>query len=390
MDDRNKRILDLIEKFEQGIADEVDMQELDLWFRAHETKPDITNGLTEQQQWQAKLNLFKRISRKIDLEGPEEGALSQSKITFTLWMKTIAAASVLILFSLGMYLFLNKGRQLKQGQDMAGNHVEDFAPGTSKAMLTLGDGRQIVLDGVQNGTLTSQGNTVIEKINNGKIVYGHKGQGRSFEINTLATPRGGVYRLTLADGTAVWLNASSSISYPSLFTGNTREVSISGEAYLEVAHDPNKPFRVKTGTQTVEVLGTRFNINAYQGQNLIKTTLLEGAVALTSAGQRKLLKPGEQALLNRETIQVEKVDMGEIMAWKDGFFDFTDADIQTVMWEFSRWYDLDIVFDGPQTEETFTGRIPRTWSFAKVMKIMETFKSTHIKAKGRRIMVSQQ
>lgn len=384
MDDKNKHILSLIEKFEQGRASEEDMQELDVWFRSHEANTDLTDRLTPEQQELAKSNLLKRISNRIDSELPKQTALPQRKTVSSLWIKMAAACVLLVCF--GTY-FLLDNRQPAQ-QEMAGR-VADFAPGSNKAVLTLGNGTQIVLDEAQNGELANEGNTIIRKTDEGKIVYGQNGESQSVMSNTLATPKGGTYHLILADGTAVWLNASSSITYPSAFTENTREISISGEAYLEVAHNPGKPFWVKTGAQTVEVLGTHFNINAYGGQNAIKTTLLEGSVAITSAGQRKLLKPGEQGLLDGNTIHIAKVDVREVMAWKEGFFDFADADIQTVMQEFARWYDLDIVFDGQQTKETFTGRIPRSWTFAKVMDIMGTFKSTHITAEGRRIMIKQ-
>lgn len=384
MDDKNKHILSLIEKFEQGRASEEDMQELDVWFRSQEANTDLTDSLTPEQQELAKSNLLKRISNRIDSELPKEAILPRRKIISSVWVKMSAAC--LLLICIGAYFFLNNEQP---AQPETADLVTDFAPGSNKAVLTLGNGKQIVLDEAQTGKLADEGNTIIKKTDEGKIVYGQNGKNQSVVSNTLATPKGGTYHLILADGTAVWLNASSSITYPSAFTGNTREVSISGEAYLEVAHNPGKPFRVKTGTQTVEVLGTHFNINAYDGQHAIKTTLLEGSVALTSAGQRKLLKPGQQGSLAGNTIRITKVDVAEVMAWKDGFFDFTDADIQTVMEEFSRWYNLDIVFDGQQTKETFTGRIPRSWSFAKVMNIMGTFKSTHITTKGRRVMVKQ-
>lgn len=387
MDDKNKHILSLIEKFEQGKASPEDMRVLDVWFGSYDSNPDITNSLAPEQQQLAKSNLLQRIDNRIDEEIPEEPYQVQPKKISSIWIKTMAAASVLLLLSLGIHFFLNQNQTPKP--DVA-DVIKGFVQGSNKAVLTLGDGAHIILDNTKKGQLANQGNVTINKTDTGAIIYGQNGKNQLALVNTLTTPRGGTFQLTLADGTKVWLNAASSITYPASFTGNSREVSITGEVYLEVSHNPDKPFRVKTDAQTIEVLGTCFNVNAYGGKTGTKTTLLKGAVALTSAGHRKLLKPGEQAMLNGNIIQVGKVDTGEVTAWKNGFFDFTAADIHTLMQEFSRWYDFDITFEGPQTKETFTGRIPRSWSFDMVIKIMETFKSTSITTKGRRIIVKQQ
>lgn len=385
MDNKNARILSLIDKFEQGLATGEEMQELETWFQSFEDIPNITDKLTAEQQLKTESRLLQRIDKNIDAHLAKAPVLPQPK-QVSIWTKVMVAASVLIISSIGGYFLLNKS--FRSGQPIFSS-TTDFAPGGSRAILTLGNGKQIMLNDAHNGTLASQGNATISKSKDGTVVYSQKGKGLPDIRNLLSTPRGSEYRLVLADGTCAYLNSSSSINYPASFTENFREVEITGEVYFEVAHNASKPFRVKTGTQTVEVLGTHFNINAYQKTGAIKTTLLEGSVAVKSTGKAKIIKPGQQAVFTGNAFSVSEVDIAEVTAWKDGFFDFTDADIHTVMQEFSRWYDLDIVFDGPQTKETFTGRIPRSWSFAKVMKIMETFKSAHIRAQGRRIMVRQ-
>lgn len=385
MDDKNARLFLLIDKFERSLATEQDMQELEAWFQSLEYIPSITDKLTTGQQEIAKATLLERIDHNIDIKLAKVSAPAQHKQVY-LWVKVMVAASLLIIATAGGYLLLNNN--FKKQQSIANANM-DFAPGSNKAILTLSNGKQITLNDAQNGKLANQGSATIRKTEDGAIVYSQNSKGQSDFRNMLSTPRGGQYHLVLADGTKVYVNASSSISYPASFTGNFREVEITGEVYFEVAHDAEKPFRVKTGTQIVEVLGTHFNINAYQKTGTIRTTLLEGSVAVRSAGGAKILKPGQQAVFSGYAIGVSEVDIAEVTAWKDGFFDFTDADIRVVMQEFSRWYDLDIVFEGPQTKETFTGRIPRSWSFSKVMKIMETFKSTHITVQGRRIMVGQ-
>ncbi|TJZ60009.1 DUF4974 domain-containing protein [Sphingobacterium olei] len=387
MDDKNAHILSLIDKFERGLATDEDMQELETWFQSFEDHPNITDKLTTAQQQKAKATLFHRINNTIEAPSTDEQLPpSHPNKLVSLWVKVMVAASVLIISTLGTYLLVN--RSFKEEQVIA-TITADFAPGGNKAILTLADGRQITLNHVQNGELASQGNTIIRKATDGTVSYEQHGNEKHGIRNTLSTPRGGQYRLVLTDGTKVYLNAASSINYPTAFTEIVREVEITGEVYFEVAHDARKPFRVKTGKQMVEVLGTHFNVNAYPKMGLVKTTLLEGSVAVTTAGKTKILKPGQQAIGTGTAIAVSEVDVAEVMAWKDGFFDFTDADMHTVMMEFSRWYDLDIVFEGSQTKETFTGRIPRSWSFTKVMKIMETFKSSHLTLEGRRVMIRQ-
>lgn len=387
MDDKNARILSLIDKFDKGLATDEDMQELETWFQSFEDHPNITDKLTTGQQQKAKARLFQRIDKTIETRLVEEyHSPLQSNKSVSLWTKAMVAASVLIISTVGSYLFLNRSLEKKQA---IATTITDFAPGGNKAILTLANGKQITLNDVQHGELASQGNTIIRKATDGTVSYDQQGDGKSNIRNTLSTPRGGQYGLVLSDGTKVYLNAASSISYPASFTENYREVEVTGEAYFEVAHDVRKPFRVKMGTQMVEVLGTHFNVNTYQNTGASRTTLLEGSVAITTAGQAKILKPGQQAVATKTGIAVSEVDIAEVTAWKDGFFDFTDADIQTVMREFSRWYDLDVVFEGSQTKETFTGRIPRSWSFTKVMKIMETFKSSHVRLEGRRVMIRQ-
>lgn len=383
MDDNNAYILSLIKKFEQGRASDTEMHELEAWFQSFEHNPNITEGFSPEQRFKAKAALFSRINESIDRELDIPPPRRQAK-QVSIFARLMIAASILIAVSVSAYFFL---RQQKPVEQTAENLTTDFAPGNNKAMLTLGNGQKIVLTGAKNGRLATQGNVVINKTADGEVVYGSDGKNEAIAMNTMTTPRGGSYHLTLSDGTGVWLNASSSIKYPTAFTGTGREVEISGEVYFEVAHNAQMPFRVKTGTQTVEVLGTHFNINGYDKP--VKTTLLEGSIALAAGDLKKVIKPGQQAMVMPGDIRTQRVDVDEIVAWKDGFFDFTDADIQTVMREFSRWYDIDVVFDGPVTTETFTGRIPRSWSFAKVLKLSKSFKSIHLTIEGRRVMVKQ-
>lgn len=384
MDNKDTRLLALMEKFEQGLATEAEMLELDAWFNSMEDNPSVLANLNGEEQLKAKSALLMRINTRVDYE-LETTHYPRTRKPVALWARIMVAASLLLFLSFGTYFLIHRGNPIEQ---TANNLSQDFQPGSNKAILTLAGGRKIILDNSKNGKLAMQGNTVVIKTGDGKVIYDTDGSDEAEQINTMTTPKGGEYHLVLADGTGVWLNAASSITYPAAFSGKDRYVETTGQVYFEVAHNASKPFRVKTNGQTVEVLGTHFDVNAYTG-DVIKTTLLQGSVAVLAKGIRKVIRPGDQAAVSGSTIKIGQVDTDEIMAWKDGFFDFTDADIKTVMQEFSRWYDLDIVFDGPVTNEVFTGRLPRSWSFAKVMKLMKPFKSTHLTIEGRRIMVRQ-
>ncbi|NQX42290.1 FecR protein [Pedobacter steynii] len=293
------------------------------------------------------------------------------------WKKIAAVASVLLFISVGGYILWH---QSISGQQTVHNQVQhnDIAPGGNKAVLTLANGKEIILTDAKNETLASQSGININKTNNGQVVYKKIAtpvqNPELITYNSIATPRGGQYRLTLADGTNVWLNAASSIKYPVVFSGKERRVEITGEVYFEVGHDATKPFRVVSNGQVVEVLGTHFNINAYRDENVVKTTLLEGKVKVSSTVGAKILKPGEQAQLEKGNILVADVDINEVIAWKNGLFDFQDASIETVMRQLSRWYDVDVEYRGKIPETLFTGKLHRAVNASQVIDILSYFK----------------
>ncbi len=372
MDEQDQSIKNLLKQFQEGNISEQGMQELIAWYDTFENDPGYTDGLTEELRHKNKEEQFNLLRAKID---------SQRKVS--IWPKLMIAASTVIVLSLGLYFIIYRK---SPAAETAFAQMEQFKPGGNKAVLTLSGGQKIVLDDAGNGKLAAQGNTTISKTADGKVVYGRESSSGAV-MNTMTTPRGGQYHLVLADGTGVWLNAASSITYPSAFTGNTREVEITGEIYFEVAHNAARPFRVKSEGQTVEVLGTHFNINAYANESAVATTLLEGSVRVVSGNTSKIIKPGQQAQLKGSNISLREVDADEVVSWKVGYFDFTDADIQTVMRQISRWYDVDVVFDGPATTETFTGKIPRSFDLAKTIKVMQLSRSVKLTVEGRRIMV---
>ncbi|WP_343305425.1 FecR domain-containing protein [Chitinophaga niabensis] len=300
------------------------------------------------------------------------------------WMA--AAASLLVIVSAGLF-FIKKPGQLQQKTRMAEHtrYKNEVPAGGNKAMLILGDGTVIELDSAANGLLTQQGNARIVKLPNGQLAYemNESGSGEVM-FNTMRTPRGGEYRLQLPDGSKVWLNAASSITYPNIFTGDTRSVEITGEAYFEVAKDAARPFKVQAGNMKVEVLGTHFNINAYPGEPVIKTTLLEGAVRIQDA----VLKPGQQASLatNGQFRLEDDVETDEVMAWKNGFFQFNDADMPTVMRQLENWYDITVAYEGRVPQRSFGGAIQRSLPLSKVLDILEE-NNVRFKIEGRNITV---
>lgn len=307
-----------------------------------------------------------------------------------LWPRLVAAASILVVLSLGTYFLLHKNDDSRKA-NLA--QPKSILPGGSKAILTLANGKQIILTQAKNGRLLTEANTEINKTADGSVLYKAIKTGHHdirAEYNTLSTPRSGQYHLTLADGTGVWLNAASSIKYPVAFTGAYREVEISGEAYFEVAHNPARPFRVKSNAQVVEVLGTHFNINAYSDEMAVKTTLLEGSVKVTpnNNGTSKLLKPGQQAALSGSALSVESANVEEATAWKNGYFRFNNEKIRNIMRQLSRWYDIDVQYDGDVTDEGFYGTISRYKNIGEVLEMIQQTKGVHFTIEGRRITVT--
>lgn len=381
MDEQDQHIASLLEQFHKGTISERGMQELMAWYDTFENDPSYNEGLTDGLQRKIKQDQFAIIEAELDGQLKDAPAHA-SKRRISLWPRVMIAASFLMVVSVGWYLFSYHGSPAIETASM-----EDFQAGSNKAELTLADGQKIILDNATNGKLALQGNTVISKTADGKVMYGNQGDNGAVVTNTMRTPRGGQYHLVLADGTGVWLNAASSITYPSSFNSDVREVEITGEIYFEVAHNAAKPFRVKSTNQTVEVLGTHFNINAYENESGVSTTLLEGSVRVVAGAAKRVIRPGQQARLNGSQINVQEVDIDEAIAWKDGYFDFTDSNIQSVMRQISRWYDVDVEFEGPITKETFTGKIPKTFNLGKTIEVMQMSKSVKLTVQGRRIMV---
>jgi ferric-dicitrate binding protein FerR (iron transport regulator) len=303
------------------------------------------------------------------------------------------AAAILLLIATGAYFLYNSHQKQSSIATAPAAPRYDLAPGGNKAVLTLASGQKIILDSTRNGTLAKQGNANIVKTDSGKLVYTISPE-KPAEIvyNTLTTPRGGQYQLLLPDGTRVWLNAASSITYPTAFAGHERKVEITGEAYFEVAHNPDKPFHVKVNDMEIEVLGTHFNINAYTDETTVKTTLLEGSVKILSTVNRQLstvLKPGQQAQLtkNGEINVADNADTEQAVAWKNGLFKFKQTNIREIMRQVSRWYDVEVEFSGNVNDLNFGGVVSKQAYVSELLKLLETTGTVHFTVADNKIIV---
>jgi len=367
-----------------------------LLFKYKEGKcTDVENALVERWLFQYKndnLDLsdqrIQEITKQIWSNLPKQPL----KLIKGLQLARIAAAATILVFLLtGLYFIINVQRQ----KDIAVKYTKDLLPGSNKAILTLSNGKKIILNNAGIGTVANEGDAIINKAANGEIVYNDDKTtpvNGLIVYNTMSTPNGGQYHLILSDGTNVWLNAASSIKYPTVFTGNERRVVITGEAYFEVAHNAAKPFRVMAQGQTVEVLGTHFNIDAYTNEPVIKTTLLEGSVKVTNNTKMRTLIPGEQAQVQSGTADNEikvlgNVDTDEAIAWKNGLFQFNKASIESIMRQIVRWYDVEISYSNNKIlSKTFTGNISRNSSAAQFLQIL-SYTGLHFEITGKKIII---
>jgi transmembrane sensor len=292
------------------------------------------------------------------------------------WFR-IAAAAVLLAAIFTTYMLVKNPEQEQTVAkvDTSGKNVH---PGSNKAVLTLADGSTIFLQTAAKGIVAQQGETRIEKSAEGLLSYKSVNEKPTkVLLNTVTTPRGGQYQVILSDGSMVWLNAASSLRFQTHFTGSERKVTLTGEAYFEVAKNAASPFKVEVaGKGEVEVLGTHFNVNAYSDEAVVKTTLLEGKVKVKgpAGNHSEVLLPGQEAMLDKkgQVLINRNVDTEQAIAWKNGVFSFTNASLEVVMRQISRWHDVDVVFEDRQVaQRRFSGDIQRDLTLKQVMKILE-------------------
>jgi hypothetical protein len=303
-----------------------------------------------------------------------------------------AAVLIVVLSGLGYYLFYKPHavRALTVIKTDPPKKYNDIAPPlVSKAVLTLADGKQVLLDSSGNGTIASQGNVSILKKSNGEIVYTGSASA-DVGYNTLSLPKGSKpFRLVLADGTLVWLNAASSITYPTAFIGDTRKVAITGEAYFEVAKNTSMPFHVSHSGVLVKVTGTHFNVNTYEDEKDVKVTLLEGAVDVLADGKSKRLRPGQQARVAGGSMKMlDAVDINEVMAWKNGQFYFAGTNIKSIMRQIEKYYDVEVEYKD-NVPYQFVAKISRQVNVSEFLQKLELTNLIHFKIEGKKIIVTK-
>lgn len=308
------------------------------------------------------------------------------------WSRLAAAAVILLFLSFGAYYLVkeNSGERIAKSELPSKNKNEVLAPGRNKALLTLADGSVITLESEENGALAVQGNVTIEKTADGQIIY--KGSEADIKMNTITVPKGSrPLQLQLADGSKVWLNVESSITYPTAFSGLLRSVEITGEAYFEVAPDPEKPFKVSKGNAEVIVLGTHFNINSYANEANMMVTLLEGSVKVQKGSASGMLKPGQQAVISQDSndkIQVVKADVLQVTAWKNGLFNFEGARLDEVMRQLERWYDIEVVYENGVPDIEFVGKMSKNISLNDMLEILKRTKVSFKLVDGKKLIVT--
>ena len=305
------------------------------------------------------------------------------------------AAAIIVLVGIGAYFFLFNNVSPKKTNNIPSiAAAKDIPPGKDGAILTLSDGRTMVLDNAANGVISVQNGSKVS-LQNDKLVYNPVGKSEEeISYNTLSTPKGRQFKVILPDGSEVWLNAASSIRYPTAFKGNERRVEITGEVYFEVAKNPKMPFHVQVNKSTeIEVLGTHFNINSYDNEESINTTLLEGSVKITYNDEKAMLKPGQQARVTSKASEqknikvVNEVDIKKVMAWKNGVFDCEGANLEEVMRQLERWYDIEVVYEKNVPQIEFVGGLGRDLSLLSVLHGLQ-MSNVHFRLEeGRKLVI---
>ncbi|MEO8762893.1 MAG: FecR domain-containing protein [Ginsengibacter sp.] len=307
------------------------------------------------------------------------------------WLR-FAAAAILCFAITAAYLWFDPGKSailIAQSKIKSSKTSSSIMPGGNRAVLTLSDSSHIFLDSTHQGILATQGNSKIMNLNSATLVYNADNQ-NNHEIvyNTLSTLNGGRYELILPDGTKVWLNASSSIRFPTVFKGKERKVIVTGETYFEVAKNAAMPFKITVKDMEIQVFGTHFNVMAYDDESSMNTTLLEGSVTVSKGFLNRKLVPGQESRINKTgSIDIVEADVDEVMAWKNGWFQFNAYDIERVMRQISRWYNVEIIYEGKIPPGHFSGVVSRSNDISQVLKIMQA-SGVRFKIEGRKVFVS--
>ena len=379
------KILELADKWISGSITETEKQELFAWYARFDDQELLLEPEYEPVIKALKQEMLAVIRQRIAADTSPPSREEPRTWARIQWGRVAAAAVLIGAVATGAIFFANHKVRVQTpatADHKAAPAQTDIQPGSNKAVLTLADGSNIALDSAHTGRLAQQGRAQVMKLADGRLKYNvvEGNSTNAVTYNVLSTPKGGQYRLVLPDGSQVWLNAASSIRYPTAFTGTDREVEITGEAYFEIARNPSMPFRVQTvnhlgdaDPMTIEVLGTHFNVNAYADEDAVRTTLLEGSVKIKKGNRSGLLRPGQQAQLQPtgEIRWIPEVDVEQVTAWKNGVFEFDGEELPVIMRQIARWYDVEVEYEGKVPTEPFTGRVSRSTTLSGVLKILK-------------------
>lgn len=392
------QLRNLFEKYLNNSCDLEETQQLMDYFELGEN-PDqlkalISDALKERDERYENNPAVANVLEKVDkdlfdqIQQTTTHAPEVKRKKLSVWIKIVAVAAMLTIIFSGIYFFNNQSAKLPVVAKVA---PQDVQPGEFGATLTMANGQKVNLGSASKGEISRASGIIISKADDGRLVYELDGSvSDPNALNTLSTARGETYQVRLPDGSLVYLNAASSITYSAaLMQNGKRLVKLSGEAYFEVAKDKLHPFIVETNKQTVEVLGTHFNISSYADDETEKTTLLEGSVRVSATGNTKILKPGQQAKLYGGKIQVNETDTDLAVAWKNNEFVVESEHIENIMKMVERWYNVEVVYLGEKTNQRFSGKVSRFDKLSKVLEIVEFTGEAHFKVKGRTVYVSR-
>lgn len=390
MNNKQDHYRTLLESYLNEDIDRERAEELFEYLAAHPEEVAVLLGPDDRLRFEEKISMdmapgdtvSKRIHARLlqEIKAQGERADDDDNKHFTPVLRLLKArwhwaAAAVLLFAAGAY-YMRMGELETQSPAVRPivKSADIEPPQSSQAMITLSNGQTIALHDAGKGTLAEQDNVQVVKLGNGQIAYrpspGTKAG--STVYNTLSNPRGSrVIQMTLSDGSRIWLNAGSSVTYPVIFTGSERKVSVRGETYFEVAHRGTTPFIVNKGKTNITVLGTRFNVNAYDDEEEVKVTLLEGSVKVDMPGAHRLLKPGQQARIGRSLQVVDNANLEEVIAWKNGLFIFDNVDIYTIMRTVARWYNLEVIYEGKVSADRFQGKISMDTRLFELLEVLE-------------------
>ncbi|UOE47231.1 DUF4974 domain-containing protein [Mucilaginibacter sp. SMC90] len=376
----DNEIRQLLEKYRKGQATDKEIAILETWYMQWHNEPF---PISAEELEETKAGVWDSLNLK-----------QSSRFSRVRWF---AAASILLISTIGFYFLHKQQIETKPADHLVANQVaKDFKPGGNKALLTLAGGKKVVLNNLQNGKISVQGSAMVSKTSEGNLTYTGNETAASYGnlMNTLSTPRGGQYHLTLADGTQVWLNAASSITFPVRFDKGERVVNVTGEVYFEVAHKSNNQiFKVVAGKQEITVLGTRFNVRNYDDDKTASTTLLSGSVHIknTITGKTAMLTPGQEARIIKadDQLTVRQVNAENAICWKNGYFLFDNQGIESIMRIMSRWYDVDFSYQGKLSKDRFGGTFSRSANLSETLKNLELLGKVHFKIMADKVIVTE-